>query len=219
MIIDPKIRNYYSQKAKSSFKARFDLLLFERIVHEPQRLADISESDFDEFLIKEHEISLREYIHEYWQAESVNEHTINGHSIQDIYLKMNDWLATNKALYTSLLSHYETHTYKEVFPEEKFVRMIKEGHECHYCHTSITQIKALIHDNQLSKKHITRGWTLEIDRKIPFLEYTPENCVICCYWCNNAKTDEFTYEEFKKVGFVIESIWHDRLKKKEKLHS
>lgn len=219
MITDPKLRNYYTQKAKSSFKARFDLLLFERIVHQPHRLVDISESDLDEFIIKDHEESLREYIHEYWQAESVKDHFINGRSIQDIYLSMNDWLVKNKVLYMSLLSHYVTHSFKEVFPEEKFVRMIKEGHECQYCHTSETQIKALIHENQLSKKHITRGWTLEIDRKVPYLEYTESNCVICCYWCNNAKTDEFTYEEFKKIGLVIERIWHDRITKKEKLHS
>ena len=55
---------------------------------------------------------------------------------------------------------------------------------------------------------------MEIDRKEPNLEYTKENCVWCCYWCNNAKTDEFKYKEFKKVGAVIETIWNDRLNSK-----
>jgi hypothetical protein len=43
------------------------------------------------------------------------------------------------------------------------------------------------------------------------LEYLMENCVTCCYWCNNTKTDEFSYYEFKKVGVEIEKIWHERL--------
>jgi len=33
-----------------------------------------------------------------------------------------------------------------------------------------------------------------------------------CYWCNNAKTDEFTEEEFSKIGREIRNIWDDRLK-------
>ena len=26
------------------------------------------------------------------------------------------------------------------------------------------------------------------------------NLVYVCYWCNNAKTNYFTYEKFKKIG-------------------
>ncbi len=33
------------------------------------------------------------------------------------------------------------------------------------------------------------------------------NVVLACYWCNNAKTDTFTYEEFKEVGKVFANIW------------
>jgi hypothetical protein len=28
--------------------------------------------------------------------------------------------------------------------------------------------------------------------------------------CNNAKSDKFTYEEFKRVGDVIKEIWQQR---------
>jgi 5-methylcytosine-specific restriction endonuclease McrA len=89
-----------------------------------------------------------------------------------------------------------------------------DGGECHYCHITKAQISELIEKQQLFKKHITRGWTLEIDRKIPYLEYTEDNCVTCCYWCNNAKTDEFSYDEFKKIGIEIEKIWNERLDRK-----
>jgi 5-methylcytosine-specific restriction endonuclease McrA len=54
-----------------------------------------------------------------------------------------------------------------------------------------------------SIKKNERGWNFEIDRKKPNLEYTTENCVAACYWCNNAKTDEFDDVEFKPIGELI----------------
>ncbi|MDR0560263.1 MAG: hypothetical protein LBG92_08825 [Prevotellaceae bacterium] len=33
--------------------------------------------------------------------------------------------------------------------------------------------------------------------------YNSENCVLACAWCNNAKTDAFTEEEFKPIGKMI----------------
>lgn len=42
-----------------------------------------------------------------------------------------------------------------------------------------------------------RGKRLELDHKDPFLHYDNlENIVWCCYWCNNAKSNFFTCEEF-----------------------
>ena len=79
-------------------------------------------------------------------------------------------------------------------------------------HITEDMISDLIGEKQIHKKHITRGWSLEIDRKKPNHEYSEENCVWCCYWCNNAKTDEFTYKEFKKIGETIKTVWNDRLK-------
>jgi hypothetical protein len=43
---------------------------------------------------------------------------------------------------------------------------------------------------------------IEIHRKNSNKEYTKDNCVISCYWCNNAKTDGFTYEEVGEVWGV-----------------
>lgn len=37
---------------------------------------------------------------------------------------------------------------------------------------------------------------------------------MACYWCNNAKTDEFTAEEFKEIGKEIRKIWDVRLASK-----
>lgn len=40
--------------------------------------------------------------------------------------------------------------------------------------------------------------------------YDIENCVLACAVCNNAKSDKFTYEEFKRLGDVIKEIWQQR---------
>jgi 5-methylcytosine-specific restriction endonuclease McrA len=48
-----------------------------------------------------------------------------------------------------------------------------------------------------------RGKRLEVDRMISDQPYSPENCVLACYPCNNAKSDVFTYEEFVEIGKTI----------------
>lgn len=63
----------------------------------------------------------------------------------------------------------------------------------------------------------TRGQHMEVDRANPFDDYRyykPDakhrSLVLSCYWCNNAKTDEFTYEEFKDIGKAIKAVWDSR---------
>ena len=65
-----------------------------------------------------------------------------------------------------------------------------------------------------TKRIATRGRTLEIERLLPNQPYDDlNNLVYCCYWCNNAKTDEFTAEEFQLIAQVLKIIWSNRLKK------
>lgn len=201
--------SYYLQKGKSSFKARFDLLLYHRITN--GNSDTISTNELDEFEINHHLDSLNEYIQVYWQQEENKAFKIRGRVIEDIYKDMKGWKENNKKNIDILLKHYIKNTFSKVFPRKDFDQMLEQEKECKYCHISKEQINDLIKKRKLYKKHITRGWSLEIDRKEPNLEYTKENCVWCCYWCNNAKTDEFSYDEFKKIGDEIKKIWHDRL--------
>ncbi|GAG98234.1 unnamed protein product, partial [marine sediment metagenome] len=55
---------------------------------------------------------------------------------------------------------------------------------------------------------------LEIDRKDNQKGYAEENCVLACALCNNAKSDKFSGEEFRKLDGVIREIWLKRILKK-----
>lgn len=53
----------------------------------------------------------------------------------------------------------------------------------------------------------SRGMWLEIDRLKPKDNYSMDNCVLCCYFCNNDKSDVFhgqDYKEFQndRVGYL-----------------
>lgn len=94
----------------------------------------------------------------------------------------------------------------------------KKWHEetdkiCCYCKITQEEINLLREKNLIETKR-SRGFKLEIDRKLPNQEYDNiDNLVFSCYWCNNAKTDEFSYEEFLPIGKEIEIIWRKRLSK------
>lgn len=85
--------------------------------------------------------------------------------------------------------------------------------KCEYCGITEVEIKKLLEDKKLYTKRIdTRGKKLEFDRKTSNESYDNiDNIVLACYWCNNAKTDTFTYDEFKKVGRVFADIWKNRI--------
>lgn len=87
--------------------------------------------------------------------------------------------------------------------------------KCIYCNISEGEIKQLLDSGKLNTKRIaTRGRKLELERKQPDLPYDNfDNLAFACYWCNNAKTDTFSDEEFREVGKVFSRIWEKRLSK------
>jgi hypothetical protein len=76
-------------------------------------------------------------------------------------------------------------------------------HTCHYCNTDILEIRQLINDGVISGRAVSKsglsGPNLEIDRKDPFALYDHQNCVLSCYYCNNDKSNTFSYEIYKKI--------------------
>jgi len=51
-----------------------------------------------------------------------------------------------------------------------------------------------------------RGVHLEVDRKDSSGRYSPDNCILACYPCNNAKSDVFSYREFEEIGQTIRRV-------------
>lgn len=86
--------------------------------------------------------------------------------------------------------------------------------KCHYCKITEEEISELISKGLIqTKRLVTRGRKLEIERVLPNNPYDDlNNLVFCCYWCNNAKTDEFSADEFKYIGQLIGNIWNNRLR-------
>ena len=90
---------------------------------------------------------------------------------------------------------------------------VGQAQKCYYCGITEEEIKNLVDSNKImTKRLLTRGKRLELERKEPNKPYDDlENLVLCCYWCNNAKTDEFTEDEFRKIGVEIGKALKRRL--------
>lgn len=80
---------------------------------------------------------------------------------------------------------------------------VKEQKElCEYCH--LPGDTEIYYQRRFRKGR--RGLNLEVDRKDNNQRYSPDNCALACYPCNNAKSDIFPYEEFLKVGEAIRKV-------------
>ncbi len=87
---------------------------------------------------------------------------------------------------------------------------------CRYCKLPESELINL-HEQpgHINKRWPKRGKELEIDRMQSDLPYNNiENLTLACYWCNNGKTDTFTFDEAIEIGKSIQSIWEKRLNKK-----
>lgn len=77
-----------------------------------------------------------------------------------------------------------TLTYEQFFELTKFP-------DCHYCGTAL---------NRNAKKDTAHYRSYLLDRKDNSVGYTFDNCVPCCWPCNQTKGNRYTYEEFLAIG-------------------
>ncbi len=119
-----------------------------------------------------------------------------------------------KVIKSLFLNHFEERLPYDYFSKE-FYKEDNYNRKCEYCGITEKNIKLLIDEEKINTKRLySRGNHMEVDRKESSGEYNKDNIALCCYWCNNAKTDEFTCEEFKdNVGSVFKKIWDERLTK------
>ena len=98
--------------------------------------------------------------------------------------------------------------FEKNFSKDDFKKIINSNN-CTYCGIALKQLIKLRESNKIYSKS-GRGFSLELDRIDANNEYTKENCCMSCYWCNNAKTDEFSAKDFKGIAKGINKVWKDR---------
>lgn len=85
---------------------------------------------------------------------------------------------------------------------------------CDYCGLTSKESLILFNKYPQSTRGGRRGKRLELDRIDPLIKNYGQdinNLALACYWCNNAKTNYFTYEEFKEIGERIKKIQQARI--------
>ena len=97
------------------------------------------------------------------------------------------------------------------------------GHEkkCYYCGLTEQESQRIVMTGILKSSRFpqngklgrgqSRGVWLEVDRMKPKEDYSPKNCVLSCYFCNNDKSDIFhgdDYIKFKsdRLGYLRKLI-------------
>lgn len=98
--------------------------------------------------------------------------------------------------YNSLLNNRHADKMTVELTYEEFAA-ICEISKCHYCGETINR-----HTRRGVKGY--KGYFLDrMDNDKP---YTKENCVPCCWPCNQTKGNRFTYAQFVAIGAVIKSF-------------
>lgn len=198
----------YKAKSNDSFNARLRFYLFACALKGKELdKQDFLDFDIDKGLAKE---LVHLYVTEYQQYPTSHKVAFDN-NIKDNNELYHD-MALLKKNNKSLIGEWKEDYYKEVFQHKLPVlefKKLKEVKHCHYCKTSKEELTKLAEGNKIFKKN-ERGFKLELDRKEPNKEYSTENCVMACYWCNNAKTDEFSEEEFMLIGKAIRTVWVKR---------
>jgi hypothetical protein len=108
---------------------------------------------------------------------------------------------------------YHRKGFKNTTFHEFYIWFLAQNRQCHYCHINQHEIEILFEKKLIMPTgRLTRGRSLELERKEPKESYDNlGNLVLCCYWCNNAKSDQFSDAEFIDIGKVIGEKLRKRL--------
>ncbi|MGB0166677.1 MAG: hypothetical protein ACPF8V_07460 [Luteibaculum sp.] len=192
----------YKSKLSAGFKAKWNIYLFQCALEntEPAVLG------FAELKLVEDSPLIRDYTTKYFQYE-YDDKWDDDRSVRDIMNAIDQLEKSFPKVKEDCMANYEPIT------QEAFDEIVHpENPHCGYCGVTQKQIDKLIEQGLIRNKAETRGFSLEIDRLNPNEEYTAKNITLACYWCNNAKTDEFTVAEFEPIADGIRKVWNQRLK-------
>jgi hypothetical protein len=197
----------YKALLKRSFKNNLDIFLFsvyfqENTLHTNNLLGKYANFIPDQDL-------LNDYI-KICQISSSNQH-FKHLKIGNLDKAITQWLKMNINTLPSFFDLY-SNKFMDFESFKVFYKPDNYNRACKYCSISESQISLLISSNKIKTKRLnTRGVSMEVDRIDSTLPYEISNIVFACYWCNNAKTDEFSAKEFALIGEQIKNIWGERL--------
>ncbi len=112
----------------------------------------------------------------------------------------------SKQMFNSRKGNDDFSTFEKLGAYEFYQWYKKQPRSCHYCKSEEFKLEALFHNEKgiLSTKR-NRGRSLELERiDAKGNQYTPDNCVLACYFCNNHKSDIISEEDF--IKFFAASI-------------
>ena len=101
---------------------------------------------------------------------------------------------------------------KEDFADWYINQLKANNCECHYCKTSIHDIRQLIEAGILKERKIGngfRGKILEVDKNDD--DYTKDHCVLSCYYCNNDKSYTSEKDEYREYFGTNRNIYFRKL--------
>lgn len=189
----------YRSKSTDSFNTRKKPFIFNCVIHDKKEFSD---QEFLDFKITKELIQC--YTAEFFQflPGDILYSIDCKKKVSEIFSEINSFeknISNDK--WKNLEELYFNQIFTKQFPQEDF-KALTNANKCSYCGITMAEVNALVEEGKIYKKN-ERGWTFEIDRKKPNHEYTTENCVAVCYWCNNAKTDGFDDMEFNPIGDLI----------------
>lgn len=167
-------------------------------------MVDIKEFELFTYLSKVRQLSQKEIKNETGMSiDKIREYVNLSSSVEDLIKPIRD-LYNRKKIKADGIS----------FPEfyEWYIKKQKANY-CFYCGISEEQIQQVIPKTLFEKLWGgKRGKKLELERTIHDEPYSKiDNLAFACTWCNNAKTNTFTCNEFKEIAKGINMAWNTRL--------
>lgn len=209
---DSHLKRKYDAIIQRSFKTKLEMFLFD-ICIKNHFLENFSPENFHHFEITDQIVTLYEKA---WQLLETDILSEDGPQMQDIDNFIQNWPNQNTYLKNILFKEYKVLFQREYFLYTEFKKMFDQDpqyRECHYCKITDKDIELLRNQRKIKTKQF-RGYSMEVDRINSNHEYRPENVVLACYWCNNAKSDEFTSTEFADhIGPGVGKVWEERISK------
>jgi hypothetical protein len=197
----------YNSIRDRAFKSYFDIFLIECFLKD-SNLSNVSKAEFESFHY--HDPAFESYLTVY-QLSYEKAKLENGLTVKDLDSAIDDWMKKNG-----------TQQYKYYFIENRLIDQEafkmwygedEKDRACEWCNITKHEINVLIEAGKIHTKRLsTRGRDMEVDRKEPNKGYEEGNLALCCYWCNNAKTDEFSEKEFIPIGEAIGDVFKKRLR-------